>query len=119
MYISVIKPKITSKPCNITTKAGLPVTLTCYVEGDPNHYWVGWMSRHSVIQEGEEHSISTSLNSRSPNSTTYSYYLTAHSVKKSNEYECIVYTMEGVIQDRVTHHVLITEGWYKSSTLFY
>jgi len=33
-------PKIVNKPTNVTVK---PVTLTCHVEGDPAHYWVGWM----------------------------------------------------------------------------
>ena len=98
-------PKIINKPHNITTDIGLPVTLTCYVEGDSNHYWVGWMSRHTIIQAGEEHSISTSPNFKSSNGTTH--HLTIHSVKEAGKYECKVYTVTGDLQDELTHHILV------------
>ena len=102
-------PKIVNKPHNITTDIGLPVTLTCYVEGDPNHYWVGWMSRQTIIHAGEKHSISTSPNFKSTNGTTH--HLTIHSVKEAGKYECKVYTMTGDVQDQLTHHVFaITNG---------
>ena len=99
--------KIINQPHNITTDVGLPVTLTCYVEGDPNHYWVGWMSRHTVIQAGEEHSISTSPNFKSSNGTIH--HLTIHSVKEAGKYECKVYTIGGDVQDQVTHHVSVPD----------
>ena len=104
----VTKPKITSKSSYITTNIGLPVTLTCYVEGDPNHYWVGWMHRNTIIQSGEEHSISTSPNFRSRNGTTH--HLTIHSIKISGKYECKVYSITGDCRDQVSHQVLISEG---------
>lgn len=100
-------PKIINKPCNITTDAGLPVTFTCYVEGDPSQYWVGWMSRQTLIQAGEEHSISTSPNFKSTNGTAH--HLTIHSVKEAGNYECKVYTITGDVQHQVTHHVFVTD----------
>ena len=100
-------PKIINRPRNITTDIGLPVTLTCYVEGDPNHYWVGWMSRHTIIQGGKEHSISTSPNFKSSNGTIH--HLTIHSVKEAGKFECKVYTITGDVQDQVTHHVSVTD----------
>ena len=104
----VTKPKITSKSSNITTNVGLPVTLTCYVEGDPKHYWVGWMYRNTVIEAGEEHSISTSPNFRSHNGTTH--HLTVHNIKESGKYVCTVYTITGDVQDQVSHQVHVGEG---------
>ena len=100
-------PKVINKPSNITTDIGLPVTLTCYVEGDPNHYWVGWMSRHTVIQAGEKHSISTSPNFKSANGTIY--HLTIHSVKEAGKYECKVYAITGDVQDQVAHHIIVND----------
>ena len=105
--VSERPPKIINQPRNITTNVGLPVTLTCYVEGDPNHYWVGWMSRHTIIQGGEEHSISTSPNFKSTNGTIH--HLTIHSVKETGKYECKVYTIAGDVQDQVTHHISVTD----------
>ena len=102
------KPKIISKPQNITMKVGLPVTLRCYVEGDPTHYWIGWMSRNTIIQEGEEYSTSTSPSFKSTNGTTH--YLTVHSVKVSDKYQCNVYTIKGKVLDQVTHQILINNG---------
>ena len=102
-------PKIINKPRNITTDVGLPVTLTCYVEGDPSHYWVGWMSRHAVIQAGEEHSISTSPNFKSTNGTGTTHHLTIHSVKEAGKYECKVYTITGDVQDQLTHHIIVSD----------
>ena len=100
-------PRIVNKPHNITTDIRLPITLTCYVEGDPNHYWVGWMSRQTIIQAGEEHSISTSPNFKSTNGTIH--HLTIHSVKEAGKYECKVYTITGDVQDQLTHHVSVTD----------
>ena len=99
---------IISKPHNITTVVGLPVTLTCYVEGDPNHYWVGWMSRNSIIQAGEEHSVSTSPSFQSANGTVH--YLTIHTVKTSGKYHCNVYTISKKVVDQVTHQVTVDNG---------
>ena len=106
--ILAIEPKIISKPCNITTEVGQPVTLTCYVEGDPDHYWVGWMSKNTIIHARDEHSISTSPSFRSLNGTVH--HLTIHSVKVSGKYECILYTVEGDVQDKVAHNIAIYEG---------
>ena len=116
-HITVIEkpPKIINKPCNITTDVGLPVTFTCYVEGDPNEYWVGWMSRQTLIQAGEEHSISTSPSFKSTNGTAH--HLTIHSVKEAGNYECKVYTIKGDVQDQVTHHVFVTDQNGKSVKL--
>ena len=109
-HFLVIKPKITTKCSNITTEVGLPVTLTCFVEGDPNHYYVGWLTRNTVIHKGEDHSISTTPNFRSPNSTIH--YLTIHSIKRPGKYECRVYSMTGDVQDQVSHQVFVNKGMY-------
>lgn len=102
-------PTIISEPQNVTIEAGLPVTLSCYVEGDPRHYWVGWMSRNTIIQNGEEHSISTSPSFKSTNGT--SHYLTIHSVKSSGKYNCKVFTIQqNVAVDEVTHQVVVDNG---------
>ena len=74
-----VEPKIINKPENITTGVGLPVTLKCYVERDPSHYIVGWISRNTAIQEGEENSISNATSFKSTNGTAH--YLTIHTVK--------------------------------------
>ena len=65
------------------------------------------MSRHTVIQAGEEHSISSSTNFTSANSTIH--YLTIHSVKEAGKYECKVYTIAGDVQDQVTHHIIVND----------
>ena len=54
-------PKIINKPSNVTIAVGLPITFRCSVEGDPTHYWVGWMVRNAVIQKREEYSIAILL----------------------------------------------------------
>ena len=77
------------------------------MEGDPKHYWVGWMNRNTIIQAGEKYSISTSPNFRSPNGTAH--YLTIHSVKKAGKYECKVYTITGDVQDQVSHQVFVPD----------
>ena len=102
------EPTIISKPENITTVVGLPVTLKCYVKGDPSHYLVGWMSRNEIIQEGKEHSISTSPSFKSANGTVH--YLTVHTVKTSGKYNCNVYTMSKKVVDQVTHQVVVDNG---------
>ena len=66
------------------------------------------MSRNTIIKSGDEHSISTSPNFRSRNGTKH--YLTIHSIKVSDKYECKVYTIQGDVQDQVTHHVIVDEG---------
>ena len=102
------KPKIISKSQNVTTKFGLPVTLKCYVEGDPKHYLVGWMNRNAIIKKGEEHSVSTSPSFQSANGTVH--YLTVHTVKTSGKYHCNVYTMSKKVVDQVTHQVTVDNG---------
>ena len=101
------EPTITTKPQNIITAVGLPVTLTCHVEGDPSSYWVGWMSQHAIIQEGEDHSISTSPSFKSTNGTVH--HLTIHRVKESGKYHCEVYTISKKV-DQVTHQVIADDG---------
>lgn len=103
-----IEAKIISKSQNVTTGVGLPVTLKCYVEGDPSQYWVGWLSRNAMIHKGEDHSISTSPSLKSTNGTTH--YLTIHSVKVSGKYHCKVYTVQKKVLDQVTHEVLVDNG---------
>ena len=61
-----------------------------------------------MIHAGDEHSISTSLDFRSPNGTAH--HLTIHSVKVSGKYECKLYSINGDIQDQITHHVVVNEG---------
>ena len=102
------KPTIVTEPCNITTEVGLPVTLKCYVEGDPSHYLVGWMSQNAIIKKGEEHSVSTSPSFQSANGTVH--YLTIHTVKTSGKYHCNVYTMSKKVVDQVTHQVIVDNG---------
>ena len=102
------EPKIISKSQNITIEYGLPITLTCYVDGDPSHYWVGWMSRNEIIQEGKEHSMSTSPSFTSTNGTVH--YLTVHTVKTSGKYHCNVHTMSKKVVDQVTHQVVVDNG---------
>ena len=83
---------------------GLPVTLSCHVKGDPNHYWVGWMYRDSIIQEGEQNAISTARSTRGTH-----HYLTIHTVKESGKYKCNVYTIKGPVH-QVPHHVTVKNG---------
>ena len=104
-------PKITSKPRNVTIAVGLPITFRCYVEGDPNHYWVGWMTKNTIIQPGEEYSVSTSPNFKSVNGTAN--YLTVHTVKEAGKYDCQVYSLMGDIIDFITHEVIISNGMDK------
>ena len=100
--------KIISKSQNVTTEVGLPVTLKCYVEGDPSQYWVGWLSRNDIIQKGEDYSTSTSPSLKSTNGTIH--YLTIHSVKVSGKYHCKVYTIQKKVLDQVTHEVIVDNG---------
>jgi len=88
----------------LTTTVGLPVTLLCYVEGDPNHYWVGWMYRDSIIQEGEKYAMSTSRSTRGTH-----HYLTIHTVKESGKYKCKVFTINGPV-DQVSNDVTAENG---------
>jgi len=75
------------------------------VKGDPSHYWVGWMSRNTIVQEGDKYSISNSPSFKSNNGT--SHYLTVHSVKEAGKYECIVYNLAGEVEDFITHEVFL------------
>ena len=61
----------------------LPVTLSCHVEGDSNHYWVGWIYGESSIQG--EHSMPTSTN------------LTVHTLTAPGKYVCKVYIINGPV----------------------
>ena len=83
---------------------GLPVTLSCHVKGDPDHYWVGWMYRDSIIQEGEQYATSTARSTRGTH-----HYLTIHSVKQSGNYVCKVYTIHGTV-DETTNNVTVENG---------
>ena len=103
-------PKITNKPSNITIAVGLPITFSCYVEGDPNSYWVGWMTKNIIIQPGEEHAVSTSPSFKSVNGTTH--YLTVHTVKGTSKYDCKVYDLAGDVVDFITHKVIISHGMH-------
>ena len=107
-------PKIINKPCNITIAVGLPTTFRCSVEGDPSKYWVGWMIRNTIIQEGDEYSISTSPNFQANNGI--SHYLTVHTVKEADKYECKVYSLAGDIEDFIIHEVAISEGIASNTT---
>ena len=104
-------PKITNEPHNVTIAVGLPITFRCYVEGDPNHYWVGWMTRNTIIQPGEEYSVSTSPNFKSTNGTAH--YLTVHTVKEAGKYDCQVYNPVGDVVDFITHEVIVSNGMNK------
>ena len=107
MYIPVVEPKI--------TKIGLPITLRCYVEGDPNHYSVGWMSKNTILQQ--ESSISSLPNNPSCNESIH--YLTVHSIKISDKYVCKVFILTGDAQDQVNNRVLVTEGGNFNKSLHY
>ena len=109
LYTVTSKPIVISQPTNSTVdRVGLPITLTCEVSGDPDHYWVGWMHKNSIIQEGDKdsHSFFTSQN---PNTT--SYHLKVHYVKTPGKYTCQVYSIEGQQLDHVTHQVSV-KGTY-------
>ena len=106
-------PEIINKPCNVTIAVGLPITFRCYVKGEPNHYWVGWMSRNTIITPGKDYSISTSQSFLSANGTTH--YLTVHEVKEAGKYDCKVYSLEGNVEDFITHEVIISNGMDKYS----
>ena len=101
-------PTIISISQNVTTKVGLPVTLTCHIEGDLSHYWVRWMSRNAIVQEEEKHSISSS-----PSFNGTVHYLTVHSVKVSREYSCKVCTINNEVVDEVTHQIHVDNGMIK------
>ena len=64
------------------------------------------MSRNTIIQEGEEHSISSSPSFKSNNGTAH--YLTVHSVKQVGEYKCNVYNLAGSVEDIIIHKVTIS-----------
>ena len=109
----VSKPTIVSPPVNATvTRSGLPITLSCEVDGDPNHYWVRWFHRNSMIQtDDDDHSVSVSPSVRSLQGTTH--HLTVHSVKVAGKHHCQVFTIQdGNVTDQVTHQVSIGSGTY-------
>ena len=108
-YTVISKPTITSTAVNATvTRPGLPITLSCEVNGDPNTYWVGWFYKTSIIQNGEDdHSVSVSPSIKSLQGT--SHHLTVHSVKQNGKYQCLVFAIrDGSVVDEVTHQVNIT-----------
>ncbi|XP_065916569.1 uncharacterized protein [Dysidea avara] len=114
----VSKPTIISPSVNATvTRPGLPITLSCEVDGDPNHYWVGWFHRNSMIQtDDDDHSVSVSPSVWSLQGTTH--HLTVHSVKVAGKYHCRVFTIQdGNVTDQVTHQVSIGSGDTDSSSL--
>ena len=105
----VVKSVIISDPTVFTVeRAGLPITLTCQVSGDPNHYWVGWMHQNTMIKgDGNSHSLSDSRSVMSMSPNTTSYHLKVHSVKNPGKYSCLVFSIEGKQLDNVTHQVSI------------
>ena len=105
IYTVIPKPKITSNSTNVTTTVGLPVTLSCHVEGDPNHYWVGWMHRESTIQQGEQYAMSTARTIRGTR-----HYLTIHTVKESGKYVCKLYTINGHVDQESSNTVTVENG---------
>ena len=107
----ISKPKIISPSLNATvTRPGLPITLSCEVDGDPDHYWVGWFYKTSVIQnEDDGHSVSVSPSIKSLQGSTH--HLTVHSVKQDGKYQCQVFTIkDGSVADQLTHQVTISKG---------
>jgi len=111
IHITVIsEPKIISPPNNTAVvRPGLPITLSCEVDGDPNHYWVGWFYKTSMIQTtgDDDHSVSVSPSIRSLQGTTH--HLTVHSVKQDGKYQCLVFAIkDGSVVDQVNHQVTIT-----------
>ncbi|XP_065918619.1 uncharacterized protein [Dysidea avara] len=111
------KPTIISNPVNATvTRPGLPITLSCEVYGDPNQYWVGWLYKSSIIQNGDDdHSVSVSPSFRSLQGKTH--HLTVHSVKHDGKYQCLVFTIgDGSVVDQLTHQVTISKGDSKTSS---
>ena len=114
----ISKPKIVSLPVTATvTRPGLPITLSCQVDGDPNHYWVGWFYKTSIIKnEDDNHSVSVSPNFRSQQGGTI-YHLTVHSVKHDGKYQCLVYIIrDGSVVDQLTHQVTIGKGTEETSS---
>ena len=106
------KPIIISNPVTVNvTRPGLPITLSCDVDGDPNHYWVGWFYKSSIIQNGDDdHSVSVSPSFRSLQGITH--HLTVHSVKHDDKYQCLVFTIrDGSVVDQLTHEVAITGAY--------
>ncbi|XP_065914078.1 uncharacterized protein [Dysidea avara] len=97
LHYHEVEIKVIPKP----SKVGLPVTLSCHVEGDSNNYWVGWMYRESNIQG--EHSMSTSPN------------LTVYTLTAPGKYVCKVYIINGPV-DQASDEV--NKVVPKSSTLF-
>ena len=107
----ISKPKIVNPPVNATvTRPGLPITLSCQVDGDPNHYWVGWFYKTAIIKNGDDdHSVSVSPNFRSQQGGT-THHLTVHSVKHDGKYQCLVYTIrDGSVVDQLAHQVTIMQ----------
>ena len=117
----VSKPKIISPSLNATiTRPGLPITLSCEVDGDPNHYWVGWFYKTSMIQTtgDDDHSVSVSPSIKSLQGTTH--HLTVHSVKQDGKYQCLVFTIkDGSVADQLTHQVTISKGMLMHSSHLY
>ena len=86
------------------------------MDGDPNHYWVGWFYKTSIIRNGDDNrSVSVSPNFRSQQDGT-THHLTVHSVKDEGKYQCLVYTIrdESAV-DQLTHQVTISKGTEETS----
>ena len=81
------------------------------MDGDPNHYWVGWLHRNTNIQS--EHSVSVSPSVRSLQGTTH--HLTVHSVKVASKYQCQVFTIQdGNVTDQVTQQMSISSIYIRT-----
>jgi len=109
-YTVVSKPKIIGPLLSSTvTRPSLPITLSCEVDGDPNHYWVGWFHKTSIIKNGDDdHSVSVSQNVRSLQGSTH--HLTVHSVKQDGKYQCLVFMIkDGSVVNQLTHQVKSVE----------
>ena len=106
----ISKPQIISSPLNVTvTRPDLPITLLCEVDGDPNHYWVGWSYNGSTITENGDDGYSVSLSSFKSQVTTH--HLTIDSVKHDGKYQCLVFSVrDGSVIDQLTHQVTISKG---------
>ena len=69
------------------------------------------MTKNTIIQPGEEYSVSTSPSFKSLNGTAH--YLTLHTIKEAGKYDCKVYGLAGDVVDFITHEVIISHGMDK------
>ena len=103
--------QIVSPPLNvIVTRPDLPITLSCKVDGDPNHYWVGWSYNGSIITQNGDDGYSVSLSSFK-SLQIITHHLTIDSVKFDGKYQCLVFSVrDGSVIDQLTHQVTISKG---------